>query len=178
MKEFNFTKYEDAIKIYREKNLMQALYDEGEIIMDQVLVCLHGDDHRKRRKVENKVFSRETFRLYETDIYPVTLDQTIQPFLKKGKMDLVDFGFRVLLNLTADFSGVDRPEKSPEETETLIKLLNGWQNKKKLQKFCTLTKHLLLIINFGKNTIQERQAYLAVLLIAKANHQFIDLLIH
>ncbi len=36
-------------------------------------------------------------------------------------MDLVDFGFRVLLNLTADFSGVDRPEKSPEETETLIK---------------------------------------------------------
>ena len=123
MKEFNFTKYEDAIKIYREKNLMQALYDEGEIIMDQVLVCLHGDDHRKRRKVENKVFSRETFRLYETDIYPVTLDQTIQPFLKKGKMDLVDFGFRVLLNLTADFSGVDRPEKSPEETETLIKLL-------------------------------------------------------
>ena len=35
MKEFNFTKYEDAIKIYREKNLMQALYDEGEIIMDQ-----------------------------------------------------------------------------------------------------------------------------------------------
>ena len=123
MKEFNFTKYEDAIKIYREKNLMQALYDEGEIIMDQVLVCLHGDDHRKRRKVENKVFSRETFRLYETDIYPVTLDQTIQPFLKKGKMDLVDFGFRVLLNLTADFSGVDRPEKSPEETETLLKLL-------------------------------------------------------
>ena len=37
-------------------------------------------------------------------------------------MDLVDFGFRVLLNLT-DFSGVDRPEKSPEETETLIKLI-------------------------------------------------------
>ena len=65
MKEFNFTKYEDAIKIYREKNLMQALYDEGEIIMDQVLVCLHGEEHKKRRKVENKIFSREIFRLYE-----------------------------------------------------------------------------------------------------------------
>ena len=123
MKEFNFTKYEDAIRIYRERNLMQALYDEGEIIMDQVLVCLHGDEHKKRRKVENKIFSREIFRLYETEIYPVTLDQTIQPFLKNGKMDLVDFGFRVLLNLTADFSGVDRSEKTPEETETLIKLL-------------------------------------------------------
>jgi len=123
MKEFNFTKYEDAIKIYREKNLMQALYDEGEIIMDQVLVCLHGDEHKKRRKVENKIFSREIFRLYEDKIYPITLEQTIQPFLNKGKMDLVDFGFRVLLNLTADFSGVDRPKKTPEETETLIKLL-------------------------------------------------------
>ena len=123
MKEFNFTKYQDAIKIYREKNLMQALYDEGEIIMDQVLVCLHGEEHKKRRKVENKIFSREIFRLYEDKIYPITLEQTIQPFLKIGKMDLVDFGFRVLLNLTADFSGVDRPKKTPEETETLIKLL-------------------------------------------------------
>ena len=123
MTEFNFTKYEDAIKIYRENNLMQALYDEGEIIMDQVLVCLHGEEHRKRRKVENKIFSRETFRLYETEIYPQTIKETIKPFLEQGKMDLVDFGFRVLLNLTADFSGVDRPEKSREETETLIKLL-------------------------------------------------------
>ena len=34
MKEFNFTKYDEAIKIYRDNNLMQALYDEGEIIMD------------------------------------------------------------------------------------------------------------------------------------------------
>ena len=88
MKEFNFTKYEDAIKIYREKNLMQALYDEGEIIMDQVLVCLHGDDHRKRRKVENKVFSRDTFRLYETDIYPVTLDQTCLLYTSPSPRDL------------------------------------------------------------------------------------------
>ena len=123
MKEFNFTKYEEAIKIYRDNNLMQALYDEGEIIMDQVLVCLHGEEHKKRRKVENKIFSRETFRLYETEIYPKTIKETIKPFIDSGKMDLVDFGFRVLLNLTADFSGVDRPLKSQEETETLIRLL-------------------------------------------------------
>ncbi|MEC7735129.1 MAG: cytochrome P450 [Pseudomonadota bacterium] len=123
MKEFNFTKYDEAIKIYRDNNLMQALYDEGEIIMDQVLVCLHGEEHKKRRKVENKIFSRETFRLYETEIYPKTIRETIKPFIDSGKMDLVDFGFRVLLNLTADFSGVDRPLKSQEETETLIRLL-------------------------------------------------------
>ena len=123
MKEFNFTKYDEAIKIYRDNNLMQALYDEGEIIMDQVLVCLHGEEHKRRRKVENKIFSRETFRLYETEIYPKTIRETIKPFIDSGKMDLVDFGFRVLLNLTADFSGVDRPLKSQEETETLIRLL-------------------------------------------------------
>ena len=123
MKEFNFTKYDEAIKIYRDNNLMQALYDEGEIIMDQVLVCLHGEEHKRRRKVENKIFSRETFRLYETEIYPKTIKETIKPFIDSGKMDLVDFGFRVLLNLTADFSGVDRPLKSQEETETLIRLL-------------------------------------------------------
>jgi len=38
-------------------------------------------------------------------------------------MDLVEFGYRVTMNLTADFAGIDRPSKTPAETEHLLRLL-------------------------------------------------------
>ena len=123
MTEHIFNNYNDAVSALRIKDLKQSLYDDGEIIMDQVLVCLHGEEHKKRRKLENKIFTREVFKYYENEVFPVTINETLEPYKEHGKMDLVDYGFRVLLNLTADFSGVDRPEKTKKETETLLNLL-------------------------------------------------------
>ena len=123
MAEHIFTDYSDATQALRIKDLKQSLYDDGEVIMDKVLVCLHGDEHKKRRKLENKVFTRDVFQKYENIIFPKTINETLEPYKASGKMDLVDFGFRVLLNLTADFSGIDRPNKSKDETETLLRLL-------------------------------------------------------
>ena len=123
MTEHIFNNYNDAVSTLRIKDLKQSLYDDGEIIMDQVLVCLHGEEHKKRRKVENKIFTREVFKYYENEVFPVTINETLEPYKENGKMDLVDYGFRVLLNLTADFSGVDRPKKTKKETETLLNLL-------------------------------------------------------
>ena len=123
MTEHIFNNYNDAVSTLRIKDLKQSLYDDGEIIMDQVLVCLHGEEHKKRRKLENKIFTREVFKYYENEVFPVTINETLEPYKEHGKMDLVDYGFRVLLNLTADFSGVDRPKKTKKETETLLNLL-------------------------------------------------------
>ena len=123
MTEHIFNNYDDAVNTLRIKDLKQSLYDDGEVIMDQVLVCLHGEEHKKRRKLENKIFTREVFKYYENEVFPRTISETIEPYIEMGKMDLVDYGFRVLLNLTADFSGVDRPEKTKKETETLLSLL-------------------------------------------------------
>jgi cytochrome P450 len=123
MAEHIFTDYSDATQALRIKDLKQSLYDDGEVIMDKVLVCLHGDEHKKRRKLENKIFTRDVFQKYENIIFPKTINETLEPYKASGKMDLVDFGFRVLLNLTADFSGIDRPNKSKDETETLLRLL-------------------------------------------------------
>ncbi|HET9769467.1 MAG TPA: cytochrome P450, partial [Acidimicrobiia bacterium] len=53
--------FEEARDAYRQKELRQALYDEGEIIMGDVLVNLHGDEHRARRRLENRLFRRDTF---------------------------------------------------------------------------------------------------------------------
>lgn len=114
--------YAEASKALREKNLRQALYDEGSVIMQDVLVNLHGDEHRARRNLETQVFRRDFFRYYETEVFPATLKETLAPYIQSGEMDLVDFGYRVMVNLTVDFTGIDRPEKSPEETADLMAL--------------------------------------------------------
>ena len=38
--------------------------------MADVLVNLHGDEHRSRRRVENRLFRRDTFELYERELFP------------------------------------------------------------------------------------------------------------
>lgn len=117
------TTYKEADEALRINDLRQSLYDEGAVLMSDVLVNLHGEDHRARRNLEQRVFRREVFRHYEAEIFPRTLAETIAPFAAVGKCDIVDFGFRVMLNLTADFSGIDRPRKSAEETDTLLRMI-------------------------------------------------------
>ena len=117
------TTYHAASDALRQRDLRQALYDEGAVIMDRVLVNLHGDEHRARRNLETKVFRRDFFRYYEQEVFPATLAQTLAPFLRSGRMDLVEFGYRVMVNLTADFTGIDRPRKSAEESDELVGML-------------------------------------------------------
>ena len=115
--------YKLANDTLRLSDLRQALYDEGAILMENVLVNLHGDEHRTRRAIETKVFRRDFFQWYETQVFPATLRETLAPYLASGKTDLVDFGFRVMMNLTADFAGVDRPARTPDETARLLRIL-------------------------------------------------------
>jgi cytochrome P450 len=117
------SEYRHANDTLRLNDLRQALYDEGAILMEKVLVNLHGEEHRTRRGIEIKVFRRDFFEWYEKQVFPTTLEETLRPYLAAGRTDLVDFGFRVMMNLTADFSGVDRPERSPDETARLLRIL-------------------------------------------------------
>ena len=105
------------------RNLKQALYDEGALVMEDVLLTLHGPPHRARRAMEHRIFRRDFLRYYEQELFPAVLAETLGPFLAVGQADLVQFGYQVTMNLTADFAGVDRPEKSPEETASLLALV-------------------------------------------------------
>ncbi len=109
----------------RNSDMRQALYDEGAILMEKVLVNLHGTEHRDRRQAEAKVFRKDFFHYYEKQVLPQTLEETIAPFRDAGSADLVDLGYRIMMNLTADFTGIDRPERSAEETEHLLRLLRS-----------------------------------------------------
>ncbi|HSV79900.1 MAG TPA: cytochrome P450 [Ramlibacter sp.] len=117
------TGYRDAMGVLADRSMRQALYEQGGVVMDDVLLSLHGEEHRKRRVLEFKVFRKDFFQYYETRIFPSALKEVLGPFEARGQMDLVDFGYRVTMNLTADFAGVDRPLKTAHETEQLLKLV-------------------------------------------------------
>ncbi|GIX14884.1 MAG: hypothetical protein KatS3mg118_2843 [Paracoccaceae bacterium] len=107
----------------RHPDLAQALYDEGRVIMDGVILTLHGPAHRRRRLLEFGVFRKDFFHWYEREVFPRTLAETMAPDRAAGRSELVDLGYRVTMNLTADFAGIDRPERSAEETAALRRMV-------------------------------------------------------
>lgn len=113
------TTYDDAKEIYRHKDFKQALYDAGEVVMDGVLVNLHGDEHRARRRLENRLFRRETLVHYERDLFPQVIQETLAPHVAAGRAELVELSHQLMMNLAALNAGVDRPLKTKEETDNL-----------------------------------------------------------
>jgi cytochrome P450 len=106
-----------------EPDLKQALYDEGAILMEKVLVTLHGEEHRSRRVLEMRVFRRNFFRHYEHKVIPNNFTELIKPYLAAGKADVVDFEYRVMMNVAVTFAGIDRQSRSQEEFDDLIRML-------------------------------------------------------
>lgn len=107
----------------RNPDLKQALYDEGAVIMADTLLTLHGEPHRERRKLEFRVFRKDYFHWYERTVFPETVQATLKDDLSAGRSELVDLGYRVTMNLTADFAGIDRPAQTAEETDRLLQLV-------------------------------------------------------
>jgi cytochrome P450 len=123
MTEHQIASFGGCVHALKQPNLRQALYDEAALMMEHALVNLHGAEHRARRNVEATVFRKDIFLQYEKTVLPRTLEETIAPFRDAGEGDLVDLGYRIMMNLTVDFAGIDRPLRSAEETGELVRLL-------------------------------------------------------
>lgn len=121
--EHSVTTYQGCVHALKQANLRQSLYDAASLMMSDVLVNLHGQDHRDRRLVEGTIFRKDVFLRYEKNFLPRTMAETIRPVLEAGRGDLVDIGYRVMMNLTVDFAGIDRPKRTVEETDELLRLL-------------------------------------------------------
>ena len=115
--------FEEARDAYRQKDLRQALYDAGEIIMGDVLVNLHGEEHRARRRLENRLFRRDTFAVYERDLFPAVVEDTLEPHAAAGRSELVELSHEMMMNLAALTAGVDRPLRTQEESLDLYRYL-------------------------------------------------------
>ena len=112
------TDLDEAKEIYRHKDMAQALYDEGEI-MNDVLVNLHGDAHRSRRRLENRLFRRDTLEHYEHDRFPPIIAATLDPHAAAGHSELVTLSHQLMMNLAAFNAGIDRLTGTAEETHRL-----------------------------------------------------------
>ena len=114
--------YQDAFSALCDRRLVQSMYGECDVLLERVLLTLHGEAHTGHRAIEWKLFRRDFARYYESEVYPNTLSRTLAPYLQQGHLDLPEFGFRVNINLSADIAGIDRTQASPEETDTLVRL--------------------------------------------------------
>jgi len=117
------TTYEGARDAFRQKQLRQALYDAGDVVMADVLVNLHGDEHRARRRLENRLFRRDTQQRYEGSLFPPIVAETLAPHVAAGRAELVSLSHQLMMNLAAFTAGVDRPERTAEETFHLYSYL-------------------------------------------------------
>ncbi len=104
------TTFGDARQAFRARELRQALYDEGEHLMRGVIVNLHGDPHIARRRLENRLFRRDTFAWYERQRIPEIVRAVLAPAVRAGRGDLLPLARRTMMTLSVDVAGVDVPD--------------------------------------------------------------------
>jgi cytochrome P450 len=112
-------RFDDVWDAFRRRDLRQGGYDEAAVILADSLMLLHGDEHKQRRRLENRLFRRGTFRWWESDLLPDVIQEALAPCLDEGATDLLDLGYRTIMNLTALVAGVDRPLGTAQETDAL-----------------------------------------------------------
>ena len=111
--------YQELWDGFRQRDLRQGLYTAGGVVMHNTLLDLHGPAHQLRRRVENRLFRRGTFRTWEADLVPQIIREAFDPVIAAGAADLVLLGTRTTMNLTALIAGVDRVSGTVEETDAL-----------------------------------------------------------
>ena len=100
--------------------LCQNLYEDSDMLMKDVLLTLHGKDHRRRRQSELKLFARSVTSDYENVIFSKFLEQMVNQVIKKKDFDLVEFGYLATIQLTSDFAGVDSED---QDIQKLIEIV-------------------------------------------------------
>jgi cytochrome P450 len=129
------TGFKEAQQTLSMPELKQALYDEGAALMDRVVVTLHGEEHRRRRLLEMRIFKKDFFAYYETEVLPKVVRETLLPFVQAGHADLIEVAYHSMVGLTADFAGIDRPLRTEEETADLVRMLRIFGNAATIGQF-------------------------------------------
>ena len=122
MKTLELTAYSDCEQALKLPDLKQALYDEGAILMDRVLVTLHGEEHRLRRNAEMRVFRRHFFRHFEHEVIPAVFDDVMSTVDLEVE-DIVDLGYHFMVFLALKFAGIDPQQNTREEFDDMVAML-------------------------------------------------------
>ena len=118
------TTYAEAKEAFRSRSLRQALYDEGARLMSGVIVNLHGDEHIARRRLENRLFSPETFACYERDRIPMIIDDVLRQAVADGHGELLLLAQRTMTTLSVDVAGIDRVTGIDDELRRFFEIMS------------------------------------------------------
>ena len=102
-------RYASCREALRHRDLRQALYDEGSVVMEGVIVNLHGPDHVARRRLENRLFRRDTFAWYEAERLPAIIADVLAAPSATGRIDLLDVARATMMALSVEIAGIDLP---------------------------------------------------------------------
>jgi len=91
--------------------------------MTGVIVNLHGDPHIARRRLENRLFRRDTFAWYEQERIPEIVDAVLAPAVYAGRGDLLPLARRTMMTLSIDVAGVDVPDDRFDQFYALMNRL-------------------------------------------------------
>ena len=117
-------RYRDVVEALRTRDLRQALYDAGHALMTGVVVNLHGDAHRDRRRLENRLFRRDVFLYWEKELIGPTIESVLEPNVTDGAVDLLPLARRAMLTLSRRVAGIDFPLGTTEEFEVFYDQMN------------------------------------------------------
>ncbi len=107
MSNITLSSWVDAKAALRNRDLRQGLYDEGTALMHGVIVNLHGAEHNARRRLENRLFRRDTFAFWEKELIPFNISESIRPHLVGGQVDLLQLARLTMMRISAGIAGID-----------------------------------------------------------------------
>jgi cytochrome P450 len=101
------SQWEQARGALRNRHLRQGLYDEGAALMSGVIVNLHDTEHTSRRRLENRLFRRDTFAYWEQSLIPQNIVESISSHLSTGSVDLLQLARLTMMRISAGIAGID-----------------------------------------------------------------------
>jgi cytochrome P450 len=117
-------RYDDVVEGLRSRDLRQALYDAGHALMTGVIVNLHGDEHRDRRRLENRLFRRDVFLAWEKELIEPTMRSVLAIQVANGAVDLLPLARRSMMTLSRRVAGIDLADDDEEEFAIFYEQMN------------------------------------------------------
>ncbi|MDH3190001.1 MAG: cytochrome P450 [Acidimicrobiia bacterium] len=105
------------------RSLDKERFETGNI-KEGTLSVLHGDEHRERRKMENRLFRREMYELYEYELFPDIVAHTLERFVDPHESDLMEIGGLFTVVLACKTAGIDFDRESITDRQRLRHFLH------------------------------------------------------
>lgn len=105
------------------RSLDYERFERGNV-KEGTLSVLHGDEHRERRKMENRLFRREMYELYEYELFPDIVAHTLDRFIDPAESDLMEIGGLFTVVLACRTAGIDFDKESITDRQRLRHFLH------------------------------------------------------